>query len=452
MTVEEPSPVLPGQHIGAYEILGLVSRGGMGEIWLARRANDDGLVALKTLLPTLAHAPKMRLMFVEETRIASRLVHPNVVQVLDVGQPEPTPYYAMEWVDGATLDDLFAASAKLGDRLPVPVLLEIVIGAARGLHSAHELHDESGQPLDVVHRDVSPSNVLVGRDGVAKITDFGIARARDRIAKTTTGGFRGKLAYVAPEQALGHEVDRRVDVWGLGAVLYEGLSGHPPYEGADEAAILAKLVTGPPPLVLPAEVPRQLTQVLRRALAHAPAARYATTEELASALETIRSQLGLVVTAADVAAEVQRLVGGTIEARLDRLMRGSGQTKRPVPPRSRFRPLVTVGGALGLVIGLGGAALSLSPRAASKPVDTVGVQAATSATGAEPSRARDAASGAQAAEVPDAAFGVDAAPAPAARQSISASASSTPARPRPSPPAGQGKKVGKVEVVDDPGF
>lgn len=363
VTVEESSPVLPGQLLGAYEILGLVSRGGMGEIWLARREGGAELVAMKTLLPTLADDPKMRLMFIEETRIASRLVHPNVVQVLEVGEPEPTPYYVMEWVDGASVDDLFTASAKLGGRLALPILLEIIVGAARGLQAAHELRDDNGQPLDVVHRDVSPSNLLVGRDGVAKITDFGIARARDRIAKTTTGGFRGKLSYVAPEQALGSEVDGRVDVWGLGAVLYEGLSGHPPYEGTDEVAILAKLLTGPPPLVLPADVPRQLSPVLRRAMAHARAARYATAGELASALDAVRNQLGLVATSADVAAEVERMLGAMIDARRDRILRGSDKIGRSPPRSSALRRLPPEGEAVALVPG------PASPRARSRHAD-----------------------------------------------------------------------------------
>jgi len=211
---------MPGYRLDRYELLAPVAEGGMGEVWLARQKGKHGfekLVAIKTLLRKLASDDHFRQMFLDESRIASRIEHENVAKILDLGEESDVLYLVMEWVDGDALSRIERIVTKKEETLPVAICAKLIADICGGLHVAHELRGPDGVELGVVHRDVSPQNILVTTGGVAKLIDFGIAKARDRASGDTSEGLlKGKIEYMAPEQALGQRVDRRADVWGAG--------------------------------------------------------------------------------------------------------------------------------------------------------------------------------------------------------------------------------------------
>jgi hypothetical protein len=214
----------------------------------------------------------------------------------------------MEWVDGASLSRLAGALRDQGRRVPLGVALAVVADVCRGLHAAHELRDAQGAPMEVIHRDVSPQNVMVRRDGVVKVIDFGVARARGRFAgETTHAGQRGKVRYMAPEQATGKAVDRRADVWAAGAVLYELLTGNVPHDGENDAVVLTAHLEGRPVPPLPASVPAVVARAVKRALAPSPADRFPTAEAFANALAEATADLDLEASTNEVRAAFAEL-------------------------------------------------------------------------------------------------------------------------------------------------
>jgi eukaryotic-like serine/threonine-protein kinase len=275
----------PGSRLDRYEILALVGEGGMGHVWKGLVSADDGssrTVALKTIRPEYAELPRVRDMLLDEARIASRIEHPNVVQIVDLGEDDGVLYLVMDWVDGVTLLALAEGFEARGERLPLAVLARVVSDAATGLHAAHELVGPDGAPLSVVHRDVSPDNILVSALGVGRLTDFGIAKARQRVARETTAGrFKGKLTYASPEHAGGLRVTRASDIWSLGAVVYRLVTGAPAFRDANE---LASYINGAAPPPLP-NVPRDLEVLIRRAMSIGPAERHASALEFARELQ-----------------------------------------------------------------------------------------------------------------------------------------------------------------------
>jgi serine/threonine-protein kinase len=291
----------------------------MASVWLARQHGKHGfekLVAVKTILPLYANDFRFQQMFLDEARIASGIEHQNVAQILDLGEEHDVLYLAMEWVDGDSLSKLFRAAEKSKQRLPVGVVCRIIADTCAGLHAAHELRDKKNELLNVVHRDVSPQNILVSTKGQAKLIDFGIAKARDRVAgDTSTGLLKGKILYMAPEQALGQPVDRRADVWAVGTVLYHMLAGVPPFEGENQLATLHLLAqdTEPPPL--PSHVPPQVSFVVMRALRKDIDGRISTAEELQRLLEAAMHASGNATTQRDVAAFVNKQLADRVESR-----------------------------------------------------------------------------------------------------------------------------------------
>ncbi len=299
------SPLMPGYFLDRYELLCPLADGGMASVWVARLRGKHGfekLVAIKTILPQFAADERFQQMFLDETRIASRIEHANVAQIVDVGEQHDITYLVMEWVDGDSLSRLYRALKKKNIALPMNVLLRVVADACGGLHAAHELRDDRGALLGVVHRDVSPQNILVSSRGMAKLIDFGIAKARDRVVGETNAGLlKGKIHYMAPEQALGGVVDRRADVFAVGALLYHLLSGAPPFDGPNQLAVLQRLTSRQPPMPLSNAVAPQVAAVVRRALAYSPDARFATAAELQAAIESAMIETRLTCTQAQVA-------------------------------------------------------------------------------------------------------------------------------------------------------
>ncbi len=256
-----------------YEIVRPIARGGMAEVLLARRFDPDGTVrsvALKRVLPDLATDPRLVRMFLDEARLAIRIVHPNVVRVLEAGEGPSGPFLAMELVDGPSLDLLRAGAPDR--KLPLAITCGIVAQAARGLHHAHALTGEDGRPIGIVHRDVSPQNVLIGRDGVVRIADFGVAKAKTHAMRTMTGVLKGKVSYMSPEQLRDEPIDGRADVFSLGVILFECLTGHRLYKRTQPLDAIDEIVGAPVPRVrdLAPEVPSELDRIVRRCLAKSP--------------------------------------------------------------------------------------------------------------------------------------------------------------------------------------
>jgi hypothetical protein len=309
----------PGTVLGRYQLLCVVAQGGMGAVWAARMRGEHGFerkVAIKTILPQHAQETRFRKMFLDEARLASRIIHANVVQVLDLAEQDGVLYHAMEWVEGDSLRALITQIEEQHETFSWPVAVRIILEIAKGLQAAHELQDEHGVPLHVVHRDVSPQNIMLGLDGSVRISDFGIAKARDRLSpETSTGHIKGKLQYMAPEQALGKPIDRRADVWSLAAILYELLSGRPLFDAPNEAALLYEVVSSPPTLLFEEPIHPRLIALLRRAVARNPEGRHPTAEAFANDLRRAAKDAGIVATTEELAGFFQRYLAKRCEAR-----------------------------------------------------------------------------------------------------------------------------------------
>jgi len=225
---------------GKYQLLEIVGAGGMATVWRGVMRWAEGFfrqVAVKQILPSLTENTKFVRMFIEEARVGSQLQHPNIVQILDFGREEDTYYLVMEWVDGLDLRRYVEAHEAMGQRTPWPLVVAIGVEALRGLSAAHERIDHWGRRSPVIHRDLTPQNILIGINGVAKITDFGLSRAKDRARITDPNIVKGKLSYLSPEVAWGKEATAQSDLFCLGIVLWEALSGHKMYDGHDDVQI-----------------------------------------------------------------------------------------------------------------------------------------------------------------------------------------------------------------------
>ena len=293
----------PGIWLDRYELLAPVATGGFGSVWLARLKGKRGfekLVAIK--VPRLNGDVSFQEMLLDEARIASSIEHDNVAKIIELGEQGEILFIVMEWIDGEPVSTLLRALDKSKTKFPLPIALKIISDMCSAAHAAHELKGADGHELGVVHRDISPQNMLITASGSVKLIDFGIAKAKDRASGDTTDGtLKGKIKYMAPEQALGKTVDRRTDVFALGAVLYRFLTGHAPYEAENEVATIHKLATGTPAPPLPDEFPQAVRGIVARALSLSPVARFKTALDMHRAID----ELGLSADAATVAAFVE---------------------------------------------------------------------------------------------------------------------------------------------------
>jgi serine/threonine protein kinase len=288
MTSTQRTPHL-AQELGKYRLIAELARGGMGNVYLGVAQGPGGfhkLVAIKELRPEFSGEEAYVTMFLEEARLAARLAHPNIVQTNEVGSDAGRHFMVMEYLDGRSLYRVARHGARLGG-LPLGAHLRIIAEALRGLHHAHELRGFDGGPLGIVHRDVSPLNVLVTFDGQAKVLDFGVAKAADSTFETQAGILKGRIAYMAPEQARCGKVDRRADLYAAGVMIWEAAAGRRLWAGKSDVEILTTIVgQGPFPAACPLpEAAADLEPVCARAMAQDPGARYATAEELLLDLE-----------------------------------------------------------------------------------------------------------------------------------------------------------------------
>ncbi|HJL15358.1 MAG TPA: protein kinase, partial [Sandaracinaceae bacterium LLY-WYZ-13_1] len=274
-------------RIGRYELLVRIGKGGMASVYLARVRGEGGftrLYALKVLHPHLSEHQEFVDMLMDEAKIASRLHHPNVVSTVDVGRDGKRYFLVMDYVEGVALDRLLRRSP---DRRPPELIVPVAIDALRGLHAAHQLRDERGQPLNLVHRDVTPGNLIVGADGSGRIADFGVAKARARITKTNPGIVKGKAGYIAPEVVLGRDIDGRADVFSMGVLLWNTLTGESLFDTDDLASTLTSLMNKevPPPSEVGCMPPAIFDAPILGALHREPGYRHDDALEMAQALE-----------------------------------------------------------------------------------------------------------------------------------------------------------------------
>jgi serine/threonine-protein kinase len=290
-------PLVAGAKLGRYEILAKLAAGGMAIVYVGRVqgvAGFERLVAIKVLHANLAHEEEFIGMFLDEARLAASIRHPNVVPTIDISDSEEAGYFiVMEYIEGDHLGALLSSAHKLQEKLPLPIALRIVADALGGLGAAHDLCDETGKSLQLVHRDVSPHNIMVGRDGVVRLTDFGVAKAEDRLTHTRDGQVKGKLAYMAPEQAANGQTDSRSDLFSMGVILWECLTGERLFRAENTAATLHKLLHAeiPAPSSLDPHL-APLDGLLAKALSRDLSLRYQTAEEFAQAIEEVAPTLG----------------------------------------------------------------------------------------------------------------------------------------------------------------
>ena len=277
--------------VGRYVVHAEIASGGMATVHVGRLLGPVGFsrtVAIKRLHPQFAKDPEFVAMFLDEARLAARIRHPNVVPVLDVVAEGSELFLVMDYVEGESLSRLIGNASRRGEVPPARIAASIVAQMLHGLHAAHEARDERGQPLGIVHRDVSPQNVLVGVDGSARVLDFGVAKAIGRASITREGELKGKLPYMAPEQVRrGGQVTQRTDVYAAGVVLYEALTATRLFTGDGEGEIFSAVVEGAkdPPSSVEPSVPAALDAITMRALSRDPLDRYASAREMALALE-----------------------------------------------------------------------------------------------------------------------------------------------------------------------
>ena len=392
----------PVRVVGRYALHGVLAAGGMATVHVGRLMGPVGFsrtVAIKRLHPQFAQDPEFVGMFLDEARLAGRIRHPNAVPVVDVVEAEGEVLLVMEYVQGETLARLIRRANEAGERPPPEVVSAIVVDVLEGLHAVHEARDERGQPLGIVHRDVSPQNVMVGVDGVARVLDFGIAKAAGRSQVTREGQLKGKLAYMAPEQLHG-SVSRSTDVFAAGIVLWEGLTATRLFLASNEGETITRILHGA--IARPSEIgaPPEYDEVVAKALAKDPKDRFASAREFALALAKVRPPADPPV----VGAWVERTAKEVLDARAELISSVETAPSLPSPAvaaassgapeptaegtqadlsrdamiRPRPRPLwgLAVGGAILVVVAVGG---TLAITHSSNPAPATSLASASTA-------------------------------------------------------------------------
>jgi serine/threonine protein kinase len=283
-------------RLGSYEIVRKLARGGMAELFLSRTVGPEGfekLVVLKKILPSYAENPKFVRLFLDEAKLAATLDHPHIAHVYDMGKVDGHYFFTMEYVHGQDVRTTMRRTTRLDRKFPIDHAVQITRNVAAALHYAHERRRDDGTLLDIVHRDVSPSNVLVSYDGAVKLVDFGVAKATTSTVKTRTGTLKGKIAYMSPEQAKGAPVDRRSDIFSLGIMLWEMVTMQRLYKADNDLATIQMIINSKaqPPSHLRPDCTPELDRIITRALAINPDDRYQTAEQLQIDLdELVREQ------------------------------------------------------------------------------------------------------------------------------------------------------------------
>jgi eukaryotic-like serine/threonine-protein kinase len=323
MAIAAEVPHFP-DRIGRFDLVLPIGTGGMGSVYLGRVEVTPGLyrdIAVKLMHPQFRAEAEVRDELLHEARVAARIIHPNVVRVHEAGDSPHGVFMAMDYVEGATLASVLRGVLKQEELVPLPIAGRILCDALTGLHAAHEQRDENGKPTEIIHRDFSPQNILVGIDGISRLADFGIAKAVGELGGTATGVVKGKVGYMAPEQARGERIDRRCDVWAAGVVAWETIAGQRLFRGANDAATLLMIISGEPPPGLRArrsDVSHALDAAIMNALQRRLDQRVATAAALRVLLEGAFAESGGLAAPEEVGEFVRDLVGPDLEKRRKR--------------------------------------------------------------------------------------------------------------------------------------
>ena len=387
MSSAEPAEV--GSTANSYEILAKLAEGGMAEIFLARGASVAGLsrhVVLKRVLRDRATDANFIRMFLDEARLAAQLQHPNIAQVYDIGKLGDSYFFTMEYVHGETVRALLQRAAGLRKPVPIPCALAIIAGSAAGLHHAHERNGMDGQPLGIVHRDVSPSNLMVSYEGHVKVVDFGVAKAANRLQETRSGTVKGKISYLSPEQCRGASVDRRSDLFSLGIVMWELLALERLYRRTSDYETMTAIVQDavPPPSSRRSDISPELDEIVLRLLAKSPDDRFQTADEVLEAIGEVAARTGSSLMASTVARFVRDLFGQRPEpwAEVDDDHRAVTVTSEPIPIELALVETGAIDQRLAGVVDLSGRVTK------SGPIETSQLRRPASAPIAEPTDSR----------------------------------------------------------------
>jgi eukaryotic-like serine/threonine-protein kinase len=334
---------LAKRRLGRYELIAEIASGGMGIVCLARAVGVGGfrrLFAIKVMHPHLVKDPQFIAMLLDEAQLAARIHHPNVVATVDICTVDDCYFVVMDYVDGFQLLDVMEHDGITREQR-IRSTNRILLDAMAGLEAAHTLQSDDGDPIGLVHRDVSPQNIMIGIDGIARLTDFGIALAASRISASRPGTIKGKPSYMAPEQARAHQVDRRADVWALGVILWEGLTGQRLFVGDTEAATVLKVIdmTIQSPRTVDPGVPEALAAVCLKALERDPAKRFASARQMAGELERAAAAGGLLADSHEVADLLRNLFAREIERRkaaIRSFANAIGPASAPMGPRDVY--------------------------------------------------------------------------------------------------------------------
>ncbi len=393
MTSSVPLGAAPPEilrDLGKYRLIAEIGRGGMGVVYLSVLRGLDGfrkLVVVKELRPEFAASDACVTMFMHEAQVAARLSHPNIAQTIEVGAEGPRRFIAMEYLDGQPLQQLVHRALAQSNRLPLRMHLGILVDVLSALEYAHDSTDFDGTPLGVVHRDVSPHNVIVTYEGQTKLVDFGISKTTAESPEESEGAVEGKMRYIAPEQGAGRPVDRRADLFSVGAMLWEAVVGRRPWEGQSDDEVLESLVAGRVPRVRDAwpDVDPELAAIVDRAMSADRERRYATAGEMRADLERYIGARNLTPTARSLAGTVSRLFAedrtqrrALIDAQL-RLLNQEGEARSSPSPRPRTGGKVAsapfreetlhspTGASTGVPSSSPGSAISVPPPASRDP-------------------------------------------------------------------------------------
>ena len=336
-----------GSTANSYQILAKLAVGGMAEIFLARSASVGGVeryVVLKRVLRERAADVEFIRMFLDEARLAAQLQHPNVAQVYDIGKLGDSFFFTMEYVHGETVRGLLHRAYALRKPLPIGNVLTIIANTAAGLHHAHERVGVDGRPLAIVHRDVSPSNLMVSYEGHVKVVDFGVAKASDRLQETKAGTVKGKISYLSPEQCRTGALDRRSDLFSLGIVMWEMLTTERLFKKATDFDNMLQIVNedAPPPSALRPEIPPEVDAIVRRLLARQPDDRYQTAADVVDAIEEVAARSNSILSASALGRSMKELFGQRpepwIEMTVERQPEVITVTSEPIPAMITVAP------------------------------------------------------------------------------------------------------------------
>jgi len=310
------------ERLGRYTVLKHLASGGMADVLLARSDGIEGFerhVVLKRIRSEHAKDERFIQMFLDEARVAANLHHANIVQVNDIGENRGELFFAMEYLHGEDLRKILSVHSKNKTHMPLAHVIAIVSAAAAGLHYAHERKGSDKKPLNIVHRDVSPSNIIIGYDGSVKVVDFGIAKAAMRQLETRSGSLKGKVSYMSPEQCKGDPIDRRSDVYALGVLLYELSTTTRLFKGENDYLMMDAIVNGkiPLPRVRRPDLPNELSSIIMRCLSVEPSRRYQSADELRVALDQFAANAGMTTSQSTLATYMRKLFGEKPEPWLD---------------------------------------------------------------------------------------------------------------------------------------